>query len=495
MSAFQPTPSTNGYSRRLFLKFTGMATGGLMLPACGGPEGDGHRTAPGAPKRPALIRVAFLYPPSANFTNDPDGWWSWPGNDFDAEGRHRAYAERLRQMEKRLGVRLSMDDPAIGDVAAATKLAEDIKTNRPDGLLLVMFYNRSLPLADALLAAAEQANVPAIFYIGLGVKHGPVSAYRRPGVYFIQSLENFDAIEYGLKMIAARVKASQTVLLSITDTRQPGESADPFLGTRIRVIPFERYAAEFRSGAVGAQERSLIRRLTRRAREVRAVTPVALENATRAYGALNRLLVAERADGLAMNCLRRGMLKPCIGFSLLNAALIPAACEDDYPAMLGQMLGQLLTDRPGFQHNPCFDTEKNHYFASHCTCPVNMDGPTDSFPYVLRRFAHTNEGSCSIQVFWKAGIPVTLIHYTPGKAPSLDVYAGEVVQSHDMPPAGGCTTNVGVKITDRDDACDVRGHHNVLFCGDHARKFRLFAQLYKISLVGRAGAPPTKVPL
>ena len=80
------------------------------------------------------------------------------------------------------------------------------------------------------------------------------------------------------------------------------------------------------------------------------------------------------------------------------------------------------------------------------------------------------------------GDPVTMVRYYPGKEPALDVYAGKVVESHPMPPAGGCTTNVEIEITDRPDACMVRGHHNLLFCGDFARKFRLFAQLYKMRL-------------
>jgi len=103
-------------------------------------------------------------------------------------------------------------------------------------------------------------------------------------------------------------------------------------------------------------------------------------------------------------------------------------------------------------------------------------------PYLLRRFAHTNEGSCAIQVFWKEGDPVTMVRYYPGNEPALDVYAGRVVKSHAMPPAAGCTTNVEIEVTDRSDACMVRGHHNLLFCGDFARRFRLFAQLYRIRL-------------
>ena len=38
-----------------------------------------------------------------------------------------------------------------------------------------------------------------------------------------------------------------------------------------------------------------------------------------------------------------------------------------------------------------------------------------------------------------------------------------------------------IKLLDREDACSVGGHHNLLFCGDFARKFRLFAQLHRAS--------------
>ncbi|MDQ1257087.1 MAG: hypothetical protein QG656_1688, partial [Candidatus Hydrogenedentes bacterium] len=93
-----------------------------------------------------------------------------------------------------------------------------------------------------------------------------------------------------------------------------------------------------------------------------------------------------------------------------------------------------------------------------------------------------NEGSCAIQVFWQPGDPVTMVRYYPGEAPALDVYAGNVVESIPMPPAAGCTTNVEIELTDREDAFMVKGHHNQLFTGDYARKFRLFAQLYKMRL-------------
>jgi hypothetical protein len=386
-------------------------------------------------------------------------------------------------MEKKMGLKLVVDEKPVGAEAEAQRLAREIPTQKPDGLLLVMFYNRSLAHADLALKAAEQAGVPVVFFIGLGVKHGPVGQYRRPGVYFIQSLDNLDAIEYGLRMINTKKLLAQSKLLSVTEAKESREAVEPFLGVTVRVIPFARYADEFGKVALGTEARRFIARFSSGAKEKRGITKEALENAARAHLALKQLLADERADGVAMNCLRRGMLKPCMSFSALNSALIPAVCENDLPAAYGQLLGQLLLGQPGFQHNPCYETEGNHYYASHCACATKLRGPSGpESPYLLTRFAHTNEGSCAIQVFWKPDEPVTMIHYYPGKEPMLDVYAGRVVKSHAMPPAGGCTTNVEIALTDREDACMVKGHHNLLFSGDHARKFRLFAQLYKLKL-------------
>ena len=469
--------------RRDFLTAAGAAFGGLAFTAL--ESGAAQPAAqPAGKKQGAVVRAAFLYPPSRTFADNADGWWSWPGNDFDAEGRQRQYAAALAGMEKRLGMKILADDRPVAGNEDAQRLAQEIQAKRPDGLLLVSFYNGSLAQADLLVKTAEKAGIPVVLFIGLGVRHGQVGAYRRPGVYFIQSLDNLDAIEYGMRMINARKLMGQSRILSITEAQQTREAVEPFLGVKVRVIPFSRYADEFAKAPVNDETRRWIGGFTGNAKEIRRVGQEALDNASRAHFTLRRLLAQEQADGVTMNCLRRGMLKPCISFSALNSQLVPATCENDLPAAYGQMLGQQLTGRPGFQHNPCYETEANHYYGSHCTCatkPYGPDGP--ELPYLLRRFAHTNEGSCALQVFWKEQEPVTMIHYYPGKEPSLDVYAGKVVKSHPMPPAAGCTTNVQIELTDRADACMVRGHHNLLFCGDFARKFRLFAQLYKMRLV------------
>ncbi|NUQ65796.1 MAG: hypothetical protein HUU20_25300 [Pirellulales bacterium] len=468
-----------GCDRRDFLAAMSVAAGTLAFHTLSASAGEAESPRK---KAGAVVRAVFLYPPSQTFAG-PEGWWSWPGNDFDAENRQKQYVASLGEMAKKLGMTIACDGPPVANTEDARRLAQEIGATKPDGLLLVMFYNRSLADADLLLKAAEESGIPAVFYVGLGVKHGPVAQYRRPGVYFIQSLDNFPAIEYGMRMIQAKKLMGQNRLLSITEAPETREGTEAFLGATVRVVPFARYAEEFEKVAIGAEAKSLIESVTGKAKEIRGISREALENAARAHFALKKLLADEQADGVTMNCLRRGMLKPCISFATLNSQLVPAACENDLPAVYTQMLGQLLTGRPGFQHNPCYDTENNHYYASHCTCPTKIHGPDGAeLSYLLRRFAHTNEGSCAIQVFWNPGDPVTMVRYYPGDPPSLDVYAGKVVASHPMPPAAGCTTNVEIELTDRDDACMVRGHHNLLFCGEFARHFRLFAQLYKMKL-------------
>ena len=233
-----------------------------------------------------------------------------------------------------------------------------------------------------------------------------------------------------------------------------------------------------------AEARAWINGLAGDATERRGITDESLENAAKAHFALKKILAEEKADGLSMNCLRTGFLKPCMSFASFNGDLIPAACEMDIPALCTLLVARHLVGLPGFMHNSSYETEKNHYYASHCTCTHKIRGADKpALPYMLRRFMHTNEGSCAIQTFWEKNDPVTMVRAYPGTPPQMDVYAGKVVVSHPMPPAGGCTTNVEVKLTDRTDAMMVQGHHNVLIYGDHARHFRIFARFFKLRMV------------
>ncbi|MGD8240872.1 MAG: hypothetical protein PVH68_20140, partial [Armatimonadota bacterium] len=203
--------------------------------------------------------------------------------------------------------------------------------------------------------------------------------------------------------------------------------------------------------------------------------------AARVHFALSRLIEAEQGDAVTMDCLRRGKYQPCMSFMTLRDGGTAAGCENDANATLTLMLIQQLFGLPGFQHNPAFETEANHYFASHCTSPTRLLGPDGPrAPYLLRNFAHTNEPTCVPQVLWRAGQDVTMARYVSGEQPSMLVYSGTTVKSYAMPPVGGCRTNVEITINELPRAVGVKGHHNVLFCGDHARDLRTFCRLFGI---------------
>jgi L-fucose isomerase-like protein len=276
----------------------------------------------------------------------------------------------------------------------------------------------------------------------------------------------------------------QSIILSIDPEPGRKETVEQFFGITTRPLSTDIYNKEFSSTIINKNATDFIDKLTKESIEVRRITKESFEWAAKSYFAMRTLMERESADAVTMNCLKVGLGRPCIGFSILNNQMIPAICENDVDATYGQMIGQLVTGRPGFQHNPCYETEKNHYYASHCTSPTKIYGPDDTreMKYLLTPYFHTNDGTCCIQVFWNPGDPVTMIHYYPGEHPELDVYAGSVYASHQMPPAGGCSTNVEIEIIDRSNSNQVVGSHNLLFAGDFSRRFKNFAQLHKLPL-------------
>ena len=176
---------------------------------------------------------------------------------------------------------------------------------------------------------------------------------------------------------------------------------------------------------------------------------------------------------------------PCMSFMSLRDEGIAAGCQNDLNATLTLMLVQHLFDRPGFSQNYCLETEKNHYFGSHCTCASKLFGTTKpAEPYLLRDYAHTNDPTCCPQVLWREGEAVTMAMYLTGQRPQMLVYSGNVVKSYDMPPVGGCRTNVEITINEVNDICDVKPvHHQAIFYGDYAKRLRSFCQLYGIEVV------------
>ena len=160
-------------------------------------------------------------------------------------------------------------------------------------------------------------------------------------------------------------------------------------------------------------------------------------------------------------------------------------CESDLDATLTMMIEQLLCDRPGFQHNPSLDTEKNHYFCAHCTSASKMsgiDGPSE--PYVLMNHAEAGWGTVP-RVLFTEGQEVTIAKYLrskEGERPQMLIYSGNIVGCPPVPSTGGCRTNAETTINELDDISDLKGHHLCMIYGNHVKKLGQFCQLYDIEV-------------
>ena len=471
--------------RRDFLRTAGLAAAGLAA----GPESllaavsGVPASAPANVKGPATIRAAFLYPPTESLKKE--GYYSWPGSGFDAEGHHRDYASRIGAIARDLGVRLLLDEQALAGPAAADRFIQEVKQQKPDGLLLIPFKKSEWESVKRIIA---ETGVPTVAMATIGVLLMPsIQELRgKPGVFVISSLDNFDAIRDGMNMIRTRRWMRDAVILSIADD-QPAELAVPVLGTRIRGVPMKKYSEVYKSTPADGEVNQIARAYLGDAKERREPSPDDVLEAARAHVALKRLIEQERADAMMMKCLdgiaKRVIPPPCMSFMDLRDAGIVAGCQNDLDATLTMMIGQQLLGKPGFQHNPACDTAKNLYYGSHCTCPRKLEGPAGpARDYILRSHAESGIGAVP-QVLWPEGMELTIVQYVTGDKPEMLIYSGKTVSNYDTPPAGGCRTSLCATLNEI-PACDLKPEHMLhlaMFAGNHAAQLRAFCQMFGIA--------------
>jgi len=195
-----------------------------------------------------------------------------------------------------------------------------------------------------------------------------------------------------------------------------------------------------------------------------------------------------------------------MGFLSLLVDGIVMGCESDLDATLTMMLFQGLFGKPGFLHNSSVETEKNHYWGSHCTAPSRMNGvnmPAEH--YELTNHHGSNKGTVP-RVFFKEGQEATLARYlswppepiseptitsrasrsseASSQKPQLLLYSGQIISGYTPnPPAGGCRLNFEMTINELDRVTDLIGNHMVMFYGNHVKQIKQFCQLYDIEVV------------
>jgi len=473
--------STFRVSRRDFMSAVAAGAAGIALrPGNLSAAPSGGKNLPSR-KEPPLVRGAFLYPPTKLL--EEEGYYSWPGSGFGAEAHQKQYMGEIARMAERLGIRVQMDDgPLFGQENVARFIAE-VKDRKPDGLLLVAFKKSEW---ESVRKIAEESALPTVAMATLGVLLNPQlnQLYEKPGIYAIASLDNFDAIEYGLKMIATSSRMRKSRILSVVKAER-GQSAVPHLGTEVVVVPTPEFAEMYRGIPQTDEVRLLAEAYLHNALKCVEPSEADVYEAARLYFACKRILAEHEADAIMIKCLdgirEKDFPPPCMAFMSLRDEGIVAGCQNDLDATLTMMLVQELFGLPGFQQNSSCDTEKNHHFGAHCTCPTKLAGfEAPPAAYILRNHAEAGVGAVP-QVLWPAGEKVTMAHYLANEEPpQMLVYSGQAIGCHDTPPAGGCRTNVEITINELEDVTKVKGMHQTIFLGDRTKELHRFCQMFGI---------------
>ncbi|HPO14007.1 MAG TPA: hypothetical protein PLI09_11220 [Candidatus Hydrogenedentes bacterium] len=467
-------------SRRGFLGVVGVTATGITLASSEGAAAP-RILETGRKKPQAVVYGAFLYPPTK--TLDEAGYYSWPGSSFDAEGHHREYQAKIGEMARELDMNVHMGERALDTKEDVGRFIEEVKAAKPDGLLLIPFKKGHWPHVERII---EETKLPTVILATLGVLLVDHIApmHKRSGVYLISSLENLEAVGNGLRMIRTAQRMRESLLVDLAKA-EAKESRIPYLNTLLRTLPLERFYEQYERTVVTEEVRKLAKAYERHAKDIEEPTKDDILDAARAYFALKGLIQTEQADAMMMTCLPglqrpHKHVPPCMGFMSLRDEGFPIGCQSDLNSTITLMLVQYLFNKPGFQQNASMETERNHYFGAHCTSPSRMNGPESRpEPYILRSHAEAGWG-CVPRVLFKEGQEVTMALYKTGDKPQMIVYSGKIVCCPKMPPAGGCRTNIEMTIDDVKDVCDVKGMHQIIFYGNHAKQLRAFCILHGI---------------
>ena len=488
MNRSDPDPTWCCCCRREFLLTMGAAAGAAAAGAAWLSPSAAAAEPPGqaAPRRKstAAVRGAFLYPPSEMLRKA--GYWSWPGSTFDAEARQKTYLDKILDMEKRLDMRIAMEEQPLDDAAQVARFIDGVKESKPDGLLLIPFKKGHW---DRVVRIVRETKRPTVVLATLGVLLSDHirQLHRESGVYLVSAADDLEAVAYGMRMIRTARRMKDARILNLAGAAGQ-EAVVPGLETEVRTIPHARFVEVYRDIPGAGPVRALADAYRAGARAVVEPSEADVLDAARTYFAFKRLIETEHADAIMMECLTglrhpRTHCPPCMGFMSLRDEGIPAGCQSDLSATLTLMLVQELFGRPGFQQNAAMDTERNLYFGSHCTSASKMNGPAGrAEPYDLRSHAEAGWG-CVPRVLFPAGQELTLVQYRPAKTPEMLIYSGKVVECPPIPPTGGCRSNVAMTINECPDVCDVKGMHQVIFYGSEAKRLRAFCQLYGIPMV------------
>ena len=194
----------------------------LSVAALASPFSQAAKPARIAAHRPSdpvgYVKAVFSYPPTSRLREE--SYYSWPGSSFDAEGRQKEYTAALLRIAGELNLRLEIEPRPLDTMEDAERFIAAARDARPDGLLLIPFKKSHWP---AVVRVVEETRRPTIVMATLGVvlvEHIN-QLHRAPGVYLINSLEDFEAVGFGLRLIRTARWMNDSRLLNIAGQTGP----------------------------------------------------------------------------------------------------------------------------------------------------------------------------------------------------------------------------------------------------------------------------------
>jgi hypothetical protein len=489
------TCNAGGFSRRDFIKVSGAAAalGSLWATNVLAHNIVGTSLVPSIEKKKTKMAVLFMYPP-ADVVNEGrmedswavNQWFTYPGNQFEPDMNREKYTKKIVEIAKMYNIDLDFKG-VIYTKAAVAAFVEKTKAAPPDTLLVVNFWNTMSPWVFEM--SQELESLPMILYhpVGSSHQHPPKNLMTAPGMVYIHSIENWEALENAMAAANAKHILSQSRLLRVSGVNEITKTVDNNLGVEIVTIPAEEYNSLFDSIKA---DNTLVRDAM--AFKAKATAVIEVEDKYIIDGFRSRKAVLDiikrySADAITIVCLMLKERKPCIAFSLCNSALTPCACEGDIASAMSLMIGSHLLKRGGFQHNPEFDIDRNQYYGAHCTCALELHGPgKGEKPFRIRPFTHQLPKTAALDVQMTPGQRVFVMKYLPPEN-RIFTYAGTMVGSPEINTAGGCATRFVMDIDKADDICSTyQGPHPILYYGTtmEAKRIKAFAKLAKLEFTG-----------
>lgn len=490
----------NHVNRREFIKVGSVVSGSVVAGAALLASASATAVAAAAPssyearpKRNGKIRVVFMYPPDQVVLDGKleDGWasnkwYTWPGNQFSPEKNHALYRQKIKEITASLALDVEFIDTAIYTQAEVDSFIVRANADKLDGIVIVNFWNS---FSKWVLKMVSAIDVPIVVYhpVGSSHQHPPKGLMEAEGVCYIHSVHHWAALEGALRSLHARTRLQQSRLLQISDYKEHVKEMDSSLGVEMLRIPANEYNLLFDSITVDDDIRAEAMAFKSKAFEVRGVTDYFLIEAFRAHRTVNEIMKRYGADAITIKCLMLGHRKPCVSFSINNSRLVTSACENFHDSAMTMMLGSLLFDRGGFMHNPDFDINRNQYFGSHCTSPLELRGPgKGQSKFMIRPFMHHLPASPALDVQFEPKERIFVTKYLPAQS-TICGYTGEMIGSIDSEITGGCASRFLMDVDKLEDVCSMyQGPHPIMYYGDKdmALRLKIFTQLNRMKWIG-----------